>query len=112
MSVFTYVPVTAQLTKKPRVTEATFGDGYKQRTAFGLNTNPQTWALAFVFTGSATAHLGWKSFLDALNGTTAFDWTPPGESSSMRFVCKDYGVTVDPGNVYRCSAVFEQDFGN
>ena len=112
MTTFTFVPVSAQLTKKPRVIEAAFGDGYKQRTNFGLNANGQSWSLAFIFTGSTTAHIAWKSFLDALSGVTPFDWTPPGESSSMRFVCKDYSVTADPGNVFRCSAIFEQDFGN
>ena len=52
MSVFTFVPTSAQLTKKPRVLEAGFGDGYKQRTNFGINANPQSWQLSFVFTGA------------------------------------------------------------
>lgn len=112
MSTFTYVPTSAQLTKKPRVATAAFGDGYTQRTAFGLNTNPQSWQLSFVFTGPALPHLGFKTFLDGLAGVTPFDWTPPGESASSRFVCKDYSCTGLPGNVWNCSAVFEQDFGN
>ena len=112
MSVFTYVPTSAQLTKKPRVLEAAFGDGYKQRTNFGINANPQIWQLSFVFTGSTTAHISWKSFLDGLNGTTPFDWTPPGEPGPLRFVCKDYTVNGTPGNVWQCAATFEQDFGN
>lgn len=111
MSVFTFVPASAQLTKKPRVLEAAFGDGYKQRTNFGINANPQSWQLSFVFTG-AGSHLPFKSFLDGLSGVTPFDWTPPGESSSFRFVCKDYAVNATPGNVYQCTATFEQDYGN
>ena len=111
MSVFTFIPTSAQLTKKPRVLEASFGDGYKQRTNLGINANPQSWSLAFVFTGVGS-HLAWKSFLDGLNGVTPFDWTPPGESSSFRFICKDYSVNAQPGSIYNCSAVFEQDFGN
>jgi phage-related protein len=111
MSVFTFAPTSAQLTKKPRVLSAKFGDGYEQRTNFGLNANPQSWSLSFMFTGTG-AHLPFKSFLDALGGVTAFDWTPPGESASLRFVCREYGCSFAPGNIYQCIATFEQDFGS
>lgn len=112
MTTFTFIPASAQLTKKPRVLEANFGDGYTQRTNFGINANPQSWSLSFIFTGSPTAHMPFKNFLDSHNGVTPFDWTPPGESTSYRFTCKDYSCNASPGNVWQCSAVFEQDFGN
>ena len=47
MTTFTFPPSNASLTEKPRVVVAKFGDGYEQRTAFGLNTNPQSWSLTF-----------------------------------------------------------------
>jgi phage-related protein len=111
MTTFIYEPTSAQVSKKPRVLEAAFGDGYTQRTNFGINANPQVWSLAFVFFG-VDAHLGFKSFLDALNGSIPFTWTPPGESASARFVCKDYGYSAMSGFVWNCTATFEQDFGN
>ena len=111
MTTFIYVPTSAQLSKKPRVLEAAFGDGYKQRTNFGINANPQSWMLSFVFVGVGS-HLGFKSFLDALSGVTPFNWTAPGDSSSLRFICKEYGCSASPGNVWNCTATFEQDFGN
>jgi phage-related protein len=112
MSVFTYLPATANVVKKPRVLEAKFGDGYAQRTNFGVNANPQIWQLTFDFGGNSTAHQGFLNFLDALNGTTAFDWTPPGAGASLRFVCKDYACNISGGYRSQCTATFEQDFGN
>jgi phage-related protein len=111
MSVFTYPPIGAQLQKKPRVLSASFGDGYTQRTNFGINANPQVWQLSFVFVGVG-AHLGFKAFLDGLNGSTPFTWTPRGELTPLRFVCPEHACTESAGNVWNCTATFEQDFGN
>ena len=112
MSVFTLIPASANLMKKPRVLPAAFGDGYVQRTNFGLNALGQTWVLTFDFGNSTAAHLPFINFLDALGGTQAFDWTPPGESASRRFVCADYYANTTPGYVWKCGATFVQDFGN
>ncbi|WP_211440919.1 phage tail protein [Collimonas humicola] len=111
MSAFTFNPATANLAKKPKVLAAQFGDGYTQRTPNGLNPNPDVWNLTFEFGGSPTAHLPFKNFLDALGGTQAFDWTPPGAAASLRFVCADYQCNAMPGYVWQCTAVFEQAFG-
>jgi phage-related protein len=112
MSVFTFTPATASVVKKPRVLSAKFGDGYEQRTNFGINANPNNWQLTFDFGSSATAHQAFLDFLDALSGTVAFDWTPPGKTVSSRFVCRDYACNISGGFRSQCTATFEQDFGN
>jgi phage-related protein len=111
MSVFTWVPQSASLAQKPRVKSAAFGDGYEQRTAFGLNSNPQKWSLGFVF-ASAAAYQACIAFLVGLNGVTAFDWTPRGESVVRRYKCAEWSAAEEAGGIWRLSASFEQDYGN
>lgn len=111
MSVFTYLPETAQLTSTPRVQAAPFGDGYEQRTAFGLNTNPESWALTFQFSGP-TAYVAPKAFLDAANGVSAFNWTAPGAALSKRYKCPTWSFNVTAGYLWVLTCTFVQDFGN
>lgn len=112
MSTFIWHPTnSADLTQEPKVQSAKFGDGYEQRSAFGLNTNPQIWALSFVF-DNEDEYRQCRDFLKACNGVLAFDWTPPGETSALRFACKKWTPKVESGPVWTMSATFEQDFGN
>jgi phage-related protein len=111
MTTFTIVPATAQLTKRPKILAASFGDGYTQRTPNGLNSNPASWQLTFNFRTLAASQ-AFLAFLDALGGTAAFTWTARGEAVAKRWTCKEYGVSEAPGAIWRGSATFEQDFGN
>nr|NDG08510.1 phage tail protein [Oxalobacteraceae bacterium] len=46
MATFTWTPsVGANLSIRPNVRRVAFGDGYEQRLAFGINTQPQVWSL-------------------------------------------------------------------
>ncbi len=46
MATFTWTPsVGANLSMRPTVRRVAFGDGYEQRLAFGINTQPQVWSL-------------------------------------------------------------------
>lgn len=89
-AVFTYAPdYQAQAQYKPRVRVAAFGDGYEQRVPFGINTNPQTWTLKFENRDN-TEGTAIQSFLNARGGYDSFVWTPPGQSVSLKFVCREW----------------------
>lgn len=110
MPTFSYTPsYSTELTKTPRILKAQFGDGYAQRSADGINNNPEKWKLVFENASLATI-AAIKAFIDARNGVEQFDWTPPG-GTSKKFVCEEgYSHTytgVGGGNL---SMVFEQDF--
>jgi phage-related protein len=109
MSDFSYVPsYSSQLKKKPRVFKAQFGDGYAQRTADGINANPQVWTLVWENITQATA-AAIEALLDSYGGHTPFTWTPPGRSE-IKVVCEEYGVRYDGFDQRNFSATFEQDF--
>lgn len=88
----TYEPM--QLTKTPRVRKVAFGDGYEQRTQDGINHNKQMWRLAFT-RRSDTDIGGVYDFLEARGGVESFDWTPRGEASARRFVCRKWTRSFD-----------------
>ena len=109
MAVFTWAPDTgASKVEKPAVTKISFGDGYQQRVAYGINTAPETWSVNFA-NRDATEAAAISTFLESQNGVTSFLWTPPNDSQKT-FVCPTWNVTVNKGNLYSISATFEQVF--
>lgn len=108
-STFTWLPsYTPKLTKKPRVLETQFGDGYSQRVGDGINTNPQTWSLNFSARDEtdATAIL---AFLDALGGVAYFSWTDP-NGNTGNYICQEYGSSRTSPLLYEVTATFIQVF--
>lgn len=90
---FTYIPVYgAQLQTKPRVLTASFGDGYEQRVADGINTIRRVWNLTFTKTTTDMAAV--IAFLENEGGITAFNWTPPSGSAGL-WVCREWNNTIN-----------------
>ena len=84
-------PANASITKTnaPVVRTVRFGDGYEQRTSLGLNQNPKRYSLTFEVSETDADTI--ETFLDARAADNAsFDFTPPGESSSSKFVCESW----------------------
>lgn len=107
MATFTATPdFSAQVTKSPRVRSVRFGDGYEQRLAYGLNTQPQSWDLTFAMrTDTEAGEI--DAFLSARNGVESFDWTPP-NGSAGKYICREWRRTLDRANLNTVSARFEQ----
>lgn len=110
MAAFTYTPdFGASASKEPRVRRAAFGDGYEQRQVFGLNTQPEVWSLRFANRDKTEAD-AIMAFLAARGGAESFDWTPPDEAESRRFVCRSWSRSIDRFNLYTVTATFEEVF--
>lgn len=109
MATFTYTPdYGAQVSVKPRVRIAQFGDGYEQRIADGINVRAQVWSLQFTNrTDTEAGNI--TTFLEARNGVEAFDWTPP-NGSAIKVVCREWSKTVTRYNLNSVSATFQQVF--
>ena len=60
---------------QPRVLIATYGDGYEQRVAAGINNVPEVWELTWKNRTSADSNKIIK-FLEDHGGVTSFDWFP------------------------------------
>tara|TARA_R100000988_G_C3971270_1_gene151600 strand:+ start:212 stop:550 length:339 start_codon:yes stop_codon:yes gene_type:complete len=93
---------------QPNVRVTQFGDGYQQRTTFGLNQNPKIFNLTFNLSESDSDTV--ESFLDARGGKESFDFTPTGESSSSKFICRKWTKSIPYNNRATITATFIEVF--
>jgi phage-related protein len=108
MSDFAYDPTYgAQVARAPRVRIAAFGDGYDQRVADGINTNPEDWDVSFVRPKSEIDTI--ETFLTTKAGVTSFTWTPYGHSE-IRVVCAEWRRIKSTAGVDTLTARFRQVF--
>jgi|TARA_R100000482_G_C5102399_1_gene136284 phage-related protein len=93
----------------PVVRTVRFGDGYEQRTSLGLNQNPKVYSLSFEVSETDADTI--ETFLDARAADNAsFDFTPPGESSSSKFVCESWSKSIPYLNRARIQTTFREVF--
>ena len=93
----------------PVVRTARFGDGYEQRTSLGINQDPKVYNLTFEVSETDADTI--ETFLDARAADNAsFDFTPPGEGSSSKFVCEDWTKSIPYLNRASIQATFREVF--
>jgi phage-related protein len=94
-------------TSKPNRRRIVFGDGYEARVIFGLNQNMKVFQLTFEVSETDADTI--ETFLDArADDSTSFDFTPPGESSSAKFVCDSWSKSIPYLNRATINATFRQ----
>ena len=98
----------AQKSVTPRVIRTSFGDGYSQRVGDGLNVNKQMWTVEWVETIANIDTL--EDFLEDKEGATAFEWTPPRQSTELKFICTGWVRGFQSHTTDMLSAEFEQVF--
>jgi phage-related protein len=97
------------LTKKVRVLNTQFGDGYTQRQADGINTIPEVWDLTFEYS-SKTDRDALDAALTSLGGVNYFLWTPPYEVSAKKYICQEWSMPLNDYGSYPLQAKFTQVF--
>ena len=98
-----------QKNSAPVVRTVRFGDGYEQRTSLGLNQNPKVYSLSFEVSETDADTI--ETFLVARAADNAsFDFTPPGESSSSKFVCESWSKSIPYLNRARIQTTFREVF--
>ena len=110
MATFPSITPTYGMTKSsaPNVRAIRFGSGYEQRAQFGIQQNPKTYNLTFEVSETDADTI--ETFLDARGGTENFDFTPPGEGSSSKFVCDTWSKSIPYLNRARIQATFREVF--
>tara|TARA_R110000751_G_scaffold125859_1_gene227602 strand:+ start:135 stop:518 length:384 start_codon:yes stop_codon:yes gene_type:complete len=100
----------------PRVLIATFGDGYEQRIADGINTLNETYSLSFKTRLKADID-DIVAFLDGKKSVSSFTLTLPDTNNTTRtgerdvkVVTTDYSVTYDYDNFYSLSVSLKRVF--
>lgn len=107
---FTWTPdFGAGKASKPTISPVKFGDGYEQRAAVGLNTNPKTWNLAFSKRDISEID-AIDSFLDARGAVERFSWTPPRASDPVVVVCRQWSRTYENAAMDSLTATFDEVF--
>ena len=100
----------ANKSSKPATRVVRFGDGYEQRLTFGLNQNPKVWSVSWNYLSETDADTV-EAFLDARAADGAsFDWTPPDESTSYKWVCESWDKKIDYPTLATITATFRQVF--
>ena len=94
----------------PNTRTVRFADGYEHRIIFGLAQNQNPKIFNFTFEVSETDADTIETFLDARAGTESFDFTPPGEASSSKFVCEGWSKSIPYLNRATIQATFREVF--
>ena len=110
MATFPSITPTYGITKSsaPNVRAIQFGSGYQQRAQFGINQNPKVYELTFEVSEADADTI--ESFLDARGAVESFTFTPPSESSSGKFICRQWSKSIPYLNRATITATFEQVF--
>ena len=88
-----------------------FADGYEHRLLFGLAQHQNPKEFSFTFDVSETDADTIETFLDARAVDSAsFDFTPPGEASSSKFVCESWSKSIPYNNRASIQATFREVF--
>ncbi len=98
-----------QKSSAPVVRKVQFGDGYETRFTMGLHQNPKTYSLTFEVSETDSDTI--ETFLDARAADNAsFNFTPPGESSSSKFVCEQWSKSIPYLNRATIQTTFREVF--
>ena len=98
--------ISAPLTRVVR-----FADGFEQRILFGLASHQNPKIFNLIFEVSETDADTIETFLDARAlDNASFDFTPPGESTSSKFVCENWSKQIPYVNRATIQATFREVF--
>ena len=113
MATFPSYKPTYSATKKsnPKTRTTKFGDGYEQRTVFGLNQNPKEWSLTFTLPDSDIKII--ETFLNQrADDSASFNWAPPDEEFTLyKWKCEGgYSKEMFDFGISRLTVTFQQVF--
>ena len=105
------VPVDKGFTRSntPVIHAITYGDGFEQRVANGINNLQQTMAVTFNTRPKAEID-DIVAFFESLGGVSKFQMTidDSNANETIKVVCKSWQQTWDYDNFYSLSATFER----
>lgn len=96
----------ARKTSRPKVRQVQFGDGYVQRLTFGLNQDLKTWNLTFEVSEADADTI--ETFLEARGGSEYFNWSPPDDDNTYKWICLNWSKTIPYLNRATIQATFQQ----
>ena len=95
----------------PKTRTVRFADGYEHRILFGLAQHQNPKVFNFTWEVSETDADTIETFLDdRANDSASFDYQPPGEPSSYKFVCETWNKSIPYLNRATIQATFREVF--
>jgi phage-related protein len=95
----------------PNTRTVRFADGYEHRILFGLAQHQNPKIFNFTFEVAQADAVKIENFLDArANDSASFDFTPPGEASSSKFVCETWSKSIPYLNRATIQVTFREVF--
>ena len=91
----------------PNIRIVQFGDGYQQRSTFGINQNLKIYQFTWQNISETDSDII-EDFLDLMAGVQNFDYTPAGESASKKMICRNWNKTIPYLNRATITATFEE----
>ena len=92
---------------KPNIKNVQFGDGYSQRLRYGLNTDLKSWTLTWQNITEANTDTI-ETFLEARGGAEHFDWSPPDETETYKWICQQWSKQMTSAGLNQLTATFQQ----
>ena len=106
MKKFNWIPEESiKVSVKPKVKVISFGDGYEQRIADGINNQLREYSLSF--SGEEADIREIDKFLTEHGAVKAFIWTPQDTWQPGTFKCEEWSITVN-GYWNQLSAKFQE----
>ena len=100
-----------QKRSQPNTRTVRFADGYEHRILFGLAQHQNPKVFNFTWEVSETDADTIETFLDGrANDSASFDYQPPGEPSSYKFVCEAWSKSIPYLNRATIQATFREVF--
>ena len=100
-----------QKSSAPNTRIVRFADGYEHRILFGLAQHHNPKVFNFTWEVSETDADTIETFLDdRANDSASFDYQPPGEPSSYKFVCETWNKSIPYLNRATIQATFREVF--
>lgn len=104
-----YISQSSAQSTKYATLKVRFGNGYEQRTPDGINTTQRSWTITYNNLSTTDRNTVW-TFLNTVQGTAWWTWTPPGGTSLKWVVDGDVQERVLSGNLYTISFTARQVF--
>ena len=110
MATFPSITPTYGLQKSsaPNIRKVQFGDGYEARLTYGINQNPKVFNLTFEVSETDADTI--ETFLEARGGAESFDWSPPDETTTYKWICQDWSKSIPYLNRATITVTFQQVF--
>jgi phage-related protein len=104
----TIKPVTSSSRRQtPRVKSIQFGNGYKQITGDGLNSNLEKWDLTFMLNDTDKQTV--EDFFSVTGGYNYFNWTSPETGATQKqYIVTTWSIQPIGVQTYSITCSFEE----